>query len=318
MADQKSNKSIVACTVKLKLRPAQERMLIRWLWHLTGVYNWAIKKIERCAAIGIYHSRYDIEGMLSGHSRTIGIPARVIEGSARTAHQAWRRCFDGLASRPRLKGQRNRLNSILFREDLHLHAADIIHLTGIGKVRFHKQDIPFGRITQARLIRRSSGWYLALSIEADPIAIPLVALGEVGIDPGFSRLLTCSSGEVVERPHELAAIYWSTDSHQAIARIFGKSVASAAHGQLRQFLDYKSRAGGRRFVAVSNRYSTVTCSACGARSGPSGYAGLKVRQWRCGCGANHDRDVNAAVNTLLVGRGLRLEGVSNVSSEIAN
>jgi putative transposase len=262
-----------------------------------------------------------------------------------------------------LKGQRNRLNSILFREDLHLHAADIIHLTGIGKVRFHKQDIPFGRITQARLIRRSSGWYLALSIEADPIAIPLVALGEVGIDPGFSRLLTCSSGEVVERPHELAAaagrlaqaqrgknrrltarlkeregnqrknrnhqlsrrlvsenaaIYWSTDSHQAIARIFGKSVASAAHGQLRQFLDYKSRAGGRRFVAVSNRYSTVTCSACGARSGPSGYAGLKVRQWRCGCGANHDRDVNAAVNTLLVGRGLRLEGVSNVSSEIAN
>ena len=40
MADPKSSKSIISCTVKLKLRPAQERILTRWLWHLTGVYNW--------------------------------------------------------------------------------------------------------------------------------------------------------------------------------------------------------------------------------------------------------------------------------------
>ena len=31
--------------LKLKLTERQERQLVRWLRHLTGVYNWAIKKI---------------------------------------------------------------------------------------------------------------------------------------------------------------------------------------------------------------------------------------------------------------------------------
>lgn len=43
---------MIQCQLKLKLRPSQERVLNRWLWHLTGVYNWALKKIERDAALG--------------------------------------------------------------------------------------------------------------------------------------------------------------------------------------------------------------------------------------------------------------------------
>jgi transposase len=35
---------------------------------------------------------------------------------------------------------------------------------------------------------------------------------------------------------------------------------------------------------------------------------LSVRQWECSaCGAHHDRDVNAAINTLIVGAGMALE-----------
>jgi hypothetical protein len=34
---------IAQCQVKLKLRPVQERMLVRWLWHLSSVYNWPIR-----------------------------------------------------------------------------------------------------------------------------------------------------------------------------------------------------------------------------------------------------------------------------------
>lgn len=52
----------------------------------------------------------------------------------------------------------------------------------------------------------------------------------------------------------------------------------------------------------------MTCSTCGAREGPTGLAGLKVRQWKCSsCGAQHDRDVNAAINTLIAGAGIALE-----------
>ena len=86
---------------------------------------------------------------------------------------------------------------------------------------------------------------------------------------------------------------------------FGKHVASAAHYQLRQMLAYKcSRTGGRSYIEVDGRDSTMTCSNCGTKSGPVGLSGLAVRQWRCkDCGGLHDRDINAAMNTLRVGVG---------------
>jgi transposase len=76
-------------------------------------------------------------------------------------------------------------------------------------------------------------------------------------------------------------IAFSADNHKNIAKKFGKSVASSSHGQLRSMLAYKCRAGGRKYIEVPSRNSTKTCSACGALSGPSGWAGLKVRLWTC-------------------------------------
>ncbi|MHB1544117.1 MAG: zinc ribbon domain-containing protein [Gammaproteobacteria bacterium] len=52
----------------------------------------------------------------------------------------------------------------------------------------------------------------------------------------------------------------------------------------------------------ASKYSTKTCSVCGCLSGPTGRDGLVVRDWRCkGRGTHHDRDVNAAQNTLILG-----------------
>jgi hypothetical protein len=42
--------------LKLKLTKTQETKLESWLWHLTGVYNWAIRKIELDAHDKIYHN----------------------------------------------------------------------------------------------------------------------------------------------------------------------------------------------------------------------------------------------------------------------
>jgi hypothetical protein len=50
-------------------------------------------------------------------------------------------------------------------------------------------------------------------------------------------------------------------------------------------------------------------SNCGSLSGPSGLGGLTVRRWTCGCGAEHDRDCNAAMNALIVGLGMSHERV---------
>lgn len=362
MAESKSNKSIIQCQLKLKLRPAQERMLVRWLWRLTGAYNWAVRKIENDAACGVYRSSWSLEALLRGHGAKIGVPSHVLQATVRTASAAWRRRFDREGGRPRLKGRRNRLNSIPFPDPLFQVYGDRISVSGVGRVRFHEQDIPLGRIKSGRIVRRASGWYLCLFIEGEPAAIQCSGSGAVGIDPGYSSLITLSTGEKVgpareqesgaqrlaqaqrgtrrrltarmlerqrnrrkDRNHKLsrrlvadnALIAWSKDSHRSFARLgFGRSVVSAAHGQLRQMLAYKCRSGSREFVEVPNRYSTVTCSSCGQRTGPHGRAGLKVRTWTCGCGAQHDRDVNAARNTLMAALGTSVERPGDGSSGI--
>lgn len=366
MADHQASKrpSIIQCQVKLKLRPTQERMLNRWLWHLSSVYNWAIRKIELDRDGGIVYRRSRFQNLLAGHSQKLGIPSHVIQGTLSTAHDAWGRCFKKLARRPRLKGRRNRLNSIPFPDPITSLRSDRVTLLGVGAVRFHKQDVPTGRIKSARAVRRASGWHLCLFVEAEPTAIPDEGDGQIGIDPGYATLLTLSTGEKIEHPREWehdaqrlgqakrgqrsglvgrllerqanrrkdrnhkisrrlamqnSLIAWSKDNQSALAKSFGRSANSATHGQLRQMLSYKCRTGGRQFVEVSNRNSTRACSACGGLSGPTGLAGLKVRTWECiACGAIHDRDINAAVNTLKSGLGMSHESAREGASEITS
>ena len=126
---------------------------------------------------------------------------------------------------------------------------------------------------------------------------------------------------------ECREIYFSKDSIQKIAKKpkpkkkktgkykrsirFGKSVQEAGHYQLRQMLSYKCTTSGRKYKEVDSKYSTMTCSNCLARNGPTGKACLSVRMWECtGCGSLHDRDRNAAINTLSSGLGMSLERVA--------
>ncbi|GGY00789.1 hypothetical protein GCM10010358_63360 [Streptomyces minutiscleroticus] len=52
-------------------------------------------------------------------------------------------------------------------------------------------------------------------------------------------------------------------------------------------------------IAVDRFFpSSKLCSACGAVRNTMP---LGVREWTCGCGAVHDRDVNAVKNILAVG-----------------
>ncbi len=82
-----------------------------------------------------------------------------------------------------------------------------------------------------------------------------------------------------------------------------KSVLDSGWGMLKRFLEYKSQQAARSFEVVSERNTSVTCSACGALTGPRGVNGLIVRSWVCGdCGESHDRDVNAARNILIGSR----------------
>ena len=81
-----------------------------------------------------------------------------------------------------------------------------------------------------------------------------------------------------------------------------KSVNDASWSTFKHLLEYKAIARKVVYREVSERFSTQTCSGCGAIGGPKGREGLGIREWVCGeCGSVHDRDVNAALNILRLG-----------------
>ena len=79
-----------------------------------------------------------------------------------------------------------------------------------------------------------------------------------------------------------------------------RAVSDMGFFEFRRQLDYKCKRYGSELVVIDQWYpSSKTCSACGEVFGS---LPLSVRRWTCqGCGADHDRDVNAAINIERVG-----------------
>jgi transposase len=91
----------------------------------------------------------------------------------------------------------------------------------------------------------------------------------------------------------------NVSSTKLIKTPFAKSTLDAAWHMVRHQLTYKANKLAGVCVSGSETFSSVTCSACGSRSGPSGLRALGVREWVCAqCGVLHNRDVNAAINIL--------------------
>jgi putative transposase len=78
-----------------------------------------------------------------------------------------------------------------------------------------------------------------------------------------------------------------------------KSIHDAAWSQFTSLLSYKAAWAGRRFVAVNPAYTSQDCSGCGHRQMLS----LAERTYTCPCcGLAIDRDLNASLNILALGR----------------
>lgn len=80
-----------------------------------------------------------------------------------------------------------------------------------------------------------------------------------------------------------------------------KSVLDAGWFSFKHQLRYKAIRHGGQYVEVSEAFTTQACSQCGSIEGPKGLNELGIREWKCSCGATHDRDTNAATNILRKG-----------------
>jgi putative transposase len=83
-------------------------------------------------------------------------------------------------------------------------------------------------------------------------------------------------------------------------RRLARAISDCGWGEFRRQLEYKCQRAGRELVVLDRWYpSSKTCSACGHLLAE---LSLGTRHWACpDCGAQHDRDLNAAKNILAAG-----------------
>ncbi len=80
-----------------------------------------------------------------------------------------------------------------------------------------------------------------------------------------------------------------------------KSISDASWYELTRQLEYKAEWNKRKYIKIDTFYaSSQLCSVCGYQNADT--KDLAVRKWICPkCGAEHDRDINAAKNILAEG-----------------
>lgn len=88
-----------------------------------------------------------------------------------------------------------------------------------------------------------------------------------------------------------------------------KSISDASWAEFVRQLEYKARWYGRELVGIDRWYpSSKRCADCGHTVAKMP---LGVRRWTCPeCGADHDRDINAARNILAAGLAVSAHGES--------
>ena len=101
--------------------------------------------------------------------------------------------------------------------------------------------------------------------------------------------------------HKVIIRYMQTDKDHIHYMIETEPTMSISKYELTRQLEYKAKWNGRKYIKIDTFYaSSQLCSVCGYQNPDT--KDLSVRTWICPkCGAEHDRDINAAKNILTEG-----------------
>lgn len=87
------------------------------------------------------------------------------------------------------------------------------------------------------------------------------------------------------------------------------AISEVSWYEFRRMIEYKASWYGRTISVIDKAYpSSQLCNVCGYRN--KDVKNLALRKWTCGCGEEHDRDINASKNILK--EGLRLVSLEQV------
>lgn len=152
----------------------------------------------------------------------------------------------------------------------------------------------------------------------DKLALAQRANKKKRIKAIHAKIANCRKDELHKETTRLVKNYdkifvGDVSSSKLVKTKMAKSVLDAGWGTFRAMLEYKAMRLGVEYKEVKEMFSSVTCSDCFSRSGPSGLSDLEVRDWVCkDCRKHHDRDENAANNILMIGLGHQtlIKGIS--------
>ena len=138
---------------------------------LMGVHNFSVKKMELDAKDSFYYTSLGFQNLLASHGKNLGIPSYTVQRMLNQMDRAWSRCFKKVRDEARIKGTRNKQDSILLPNLICVPGGNYVKLPGIGKLRFHKQVIPVDSTKCACIIaKHTSDWYLScLLMQSDKL-----------------------------------------------------------------------------------------------------------------------------------------------------
>ncbi|MEG4396056.1 transposase [Microcoleus sp. BROC3] len=214
-------------TFEFKLKPTATQIEVfeHWLEQCRQVYNYALKErkdwynsrkcqINSCSI----HSEYIMSAdtprptyssqckALTAYRKTSPalqrVNAQVLQQTLRRLEKAFVSMWEIHHGFPRFKKQ-GALRSFSFPQlGTTFHQGNCFKLPVIGSIKFwQSRPIPQGAIVkQARVVRRSSGWYIMLTLQWD-VSIPdIIPHGNpVGIDVGLTNFIATSNGILIKR-----------------------------------------------------------------------------------------------------------------------
>ena len=187
-------------TLKLKLNKEQETKAEHYLFTLSSVYNWSLSKCLNSTNKEDKHW-VSLCNQTKGHATKVNVNSQVFQQTIKISYSAFDKYRKKESGKPRFKSSRNKLKSFVIPQGFNING-NRLKLPDFGLVKFFKQDIPKGKIKQIKVIKKASGWYANLIIDAKPTFSVKETTKAVGIDTGFKHLAILSDGIKFENRRE--------------------------------------------------------------------------------------------------------------------
>ncbi len=211
---------------KLVPTPEQKQTFDKWLEVCRSVWNFALRErkdfarsrkcdINACSIESEYIIPADAQRPTYGtqckaltaakkeYAQLKIVHSQVLQQVLKQLEKAFISMWERGFGFPRFK-KLGRMRSFLFPQmNANDVSGDMLRLPSIGKVKMRlSRPIPDGfALKQVRIVKRASGYYAMLSLQAD-VNIPDVLPhgNSIGIDLGLEKFLATSEGELIARP----------------------------------------------------------------------------------------------------------------------